>query len=70
MSDTHAHTVAFVRETQIPPSPPPTAQTGVIKWMRENLFSGVLNSVLTILAIYIIYRILTPSLVSRLSRTN
>ncbi len=51
MSDTHAHSVAFVRETQIPPSPPPANETGAVKWMRENLFSGWFNSILTIIAL-------------------
>ncbi len=58
MSDTHAHSVAFVRETQIPPSPPPAAETGVVKWLRENLFSTPANAALTIVAIFVIYVVL------------
>ncbi len=57
MSDAHAHSVAFVRETEIPPSPPPASQAGAIKWMRDNLFSGLFNSILTLLAIYFIYKL-------------
>ncbi|SDX18056.1 amino acid ABC transporter permease [Litoreibacter albidus] len=56
MSDTHAQTVAFVRETQIPPSPPPVTEAGAVKWVRENLFSGVFNTVLTLVAIYFVAR--------------
>ena len=48
--------VAFVRHETIPPAPPPAAETGVIKWMRENLFSGIFNSIMTILAIYFLVR--------------
>jgi len=54
MSDTHSQTVAFVRETQIPPSPPPATEAGAIKWVRENLFSGWVNTILTLLSIYFI----------------
>ena len=57
MSDMHAHSVAFVQETQIPPAPPPARETGVIKWMRENLFSGWFNTILTLVALYIVIRL-------------
>ena len=43
MSDTHAHSVAFVRETSLPPAPPPAAETGIVKWLRENLFATPAN---------------------------
>ncbi|WP_370229611.1 amino acid ABC transporter permease [Cognatishimia sp.] len=49
--------VSFVRHDQIPPSPPPAREAGLVKWLRENLFSGWLNSILTILAVYFIVRI-------------
>jgi general L-amino acid transport system permease protein len=49
--------IAFVRHDTLPPAPPPPSETGAIKWVRENLFSNVLNSVLTLLALYFIYRI-------------
>lgn len=62
MSDTHAQTVAFVRETQIPPAPPPTSETGVVKWLRENLFSNAANSALTIVALAVIYMVLQNTL--------
>ncbi|MFD2172742.1 amino acid ABC transporter permease [Rhodobacter lacus] len=39
---------AFVRNDMLPPAPPPVSQTGAIKWLRENLFSGPLNTVLTL----------------------
>ena len=57
MSDTHAQTVAYVRETMLPEQEPPATERGVIKWMRENLFAGWFNSILTLVAIYIIYKI-------------
>jgi general L-amino acid transport system permease protein len=48
---------AFVRHTPLPPSPPPASQTGIGKWLRENLFSSVFNAILTVLALYFIYKI-------------
>ena len=43
MSETHAQTVAYVRDTMLPPQAPPVTERGAIKWLRENLFSGPLN---------------------------
>ncbi|SEK63059.1 amino acid ABC transporter permease [Roseovarius nanhaiticus] len=57
MSDTHAESVAFVRNTAIPPSPPPAAEAGAVRWMRANLFSSWANGALTIAALYFIYLI-------------
>ncbi|MFC4669804.1 ABC transporter permease subunit [Seohaeicola nanhaiensis] len=62
MSDTHAHSVAFVRETAIPPAPAPADATGPVKWLRENLFATWANALLTILAIAFIYLILSKTL--------
>ncbi len=46
-----ARSVAYVASGQIPPSPPPLASTGVIGWLRENLFAGPLNTVLTVVSV-------------------
>ncbi|KIC24897.1 MULTISPECIES: amino acid ABC transporter permease [unclassified Leisingera] len=62
MSDTHAHSIAFVRETEIPPAPPPAGETGPVKWLRENLFSNAVNSALTIAALLVIYLLLSKTL--------
>jgi general L-amino acid transport system permease protein len=51
MSDKHA---AFVANGTIPPSPPPASGTGAVGWLRENLFSGPVNSVLTIVSVGLI----------------
>ena len=55
MSDTHAQTVPFVRDTMLPPADPPVREAGAVRWLRENLFSGPLNTVLTILGIMIVW---------------
>jgi len=59
MSD---QSIAFVRHETLPPSPPPASETGIVKWMRQNLFSSVTNSVLTLAALYAIYSILSGSM--------
>ena len=59
MSD---QTIAFVRHETLAPSPPPASETGIIKWLRENLFSSFLNSTLTLAAIYSVYLILSGTM--------
>ena len=59
MSDTHSQTVSYVRETMLPQQTPPTSEVGAVRWVKENLFSGPLNTVLTLLGILAIYFLLT-----------
>ncbi|PIE10120.1 MAG: amino acid ABC transporter permease [Rhodobacterales bacterium] len=58
MSGTHAHTVAFVRDEMLPEQAPPVAQSGAIKWVRENLLSSWLNIVLTAVSLAVIWWVL------------
>lgn len=46
--------VSFVRHDEIPPSPPPASEMGVLKWLRENLFAGWFNTLLTVGAVYFV----------------
>ena len=50
--------VAFVRKKEIPPSAPPITEVGLIGWLKQNLFSSWLNSILTVLSVYFIVIIL------------
>jgi len=50
MSDVTRNAV-WVASGTIDPSPPPPNTTGVIGWTRENLFSSIPNSIMTILAL-------------------
>ncbi|MCF6444263.1 amino acid ABC transporter permease [Nereida sp. MMG025] len=59
MSDTHSESIAFVRDTEIPPAPPPMAEAGAVKWLRENLFAGVFNSILTVLAFIALFYLMS-----------
>ena len=51
---------SFVASRQIEPSPPPPNTTGAMGWMRENLFDGWMNSILTIVSIAAILLIVPP----------
>jgi general L-amino acid transport system permease protein len=45
----------FVRNDMLPAVAPPNTQAGPVVWVRENLFSGPLNTLLTVLGLLIIY---------------
>jgi general L-amino acid transport system permease protein len=45
----------YVRDAMLPQVAPPITERGLVRWLRQNLFSGVFNSVLTLLAIYVVY---------------
>ncbi len=62
MSGTHAHTVAYVRESMLPEQAPPATEVGIIGWGKANLFSGWFNSIVTILSLAAIYLILAAIL--------
>ena len=51
MSELHAETVPFVRDTMLPQAAPPARQSGAVLWLRENLFSGPLNTILTLVGL-------------------
>lgn len=46
----------------LPSLPPPASTTGVLGWLRTNLFSTPLNSAFTLLGIYVIYATMVPFL--------
>ncbi|MFD2206990.1 amino acid ABC transporter permease [Kiloniella antarctica] len=43
-----------------PSMPPPSSQTGVIHWVRSNLFNSLSNSFLTLVGIVIIFALVPP----------
>ncbi len=44
----------FVRTQMLPPQTPPVSQRGAVRWLHENLFSGWLNSFLTVAALFVV----------------
>jgi general L-amino acid transport system permease protein len=39
---------------------PPVTRVGVIGWVRDNLFNGVFNSILTVVTLFVLWRIIPP----------
>jgi general L-amino acid transport system permease protein len=58
MSEIHSQTVAFARDTMMPPAPPPVRERGAVKWLRENLFSGPFNILLTLIGLWLLWLVL------------
>ncbi len=46
---------AFIRETMLPPESPPPGGTGIVGWLRANLFSSPLNIALTVLGAAVVW---------------
>jgi len=59
MSGTHAETVRYVRDTMLPEQAPPATEVGAVGWLRENLFSGWFNTVVTLASLAFIYLVLS-----------
>ena len=49
MSNLHADTVAYVRDTMLPEREPPASTVGFLGWGKENLFTGPFNTIVTVL---------------------
>lgn len=47
--------LSYVRTEMLGEQTPPITQIGPVKWVRENLFSGWLNTILTIASLYVVY---------------
>ena len=43
-----------------PSLPPPSTSVGVIGWLRANLFSSPSNTLLTVVAVYLLYMLIPP----------
>lgn len=50
---------AFVRTEMLPERDPPASTVGFVGWMRENLFSSVFNSILTVISLGLILYVLS-----------
>ncbi|WP_428525263.1 amino acid ABC transporter permease [Roseibium sp.] len=49
-----------VRTEEAPLLPAPVSTTGVIGWMRQNLFSSIGNTILTVIGVLLAYSMLAP----------
>ena len=48
---------SFVRHEMLSERAPPIGERGLLKWARENLFSSVFNTIMTIASVWVIYSI-------------
>ena len=54
--------MGIVSGTKLPDLDPPLSTVGVIGWLRSNLFSGPLNTILTLAAIALLTMVIPPIL--------
>jgi len=62
MSEIHAQTAlhtAYVRTEMLPEQTPPVTAAGPVKWVRENLFSSIPNTIMTVVSVVVIYYIVS-----------
>lgn len=45
----------FVRHEEAPTLPPPPQHAGPVRWLRDNLFSGPVNTILTLVAAWFLF---------------
>ncbi len=50
---------SYVRTEMLGEQEPPAGETGIVHWLRSNMFSSVGNSVLTLAAFYFLYSLLS-----------
>ena len=55
------NTASFVRHELIKEQVPPVSERGLVKWVRENLFSSPFNAIMTVLSLWVIYSIIAGS---------
>ena len=51
--------LSYVRTEMLPEQAPPASTVGLLGWLKENLFSGPFNTILTIISLIFIYMILS-----------
>lgn len=62
MSTQDVPSVAYVRTKMLDDAPPPPGETGAMRWVRQNLISTVPNAILTLLALFVIWWVLSAIL--------
>lgn len=54
------HQTMFIRDNFVEPQRPPLSQTGIVGWMRQNLFSSIPNTILTLATIAFVWLVFPP----------
>jgi general L-amino acid transport system permease protein len=58
--NTAVDSLRFVSTEKMEALPPPNLARGPVAWARENLFNGPVNTILTLISLYLLYRFLPP----------
>lgn len=59
MSDNN---ISYVRTEMLEEQPAPLSEKGPVAWVKNNLFSSVPNTIMTLIGIWILYKIIPPFL--------
>ena len=59
MNTINAKNPSYVRDKMVPQSSPPLGQKGALRWMMDNLFSSPMNTILTLVSVYVLYAVLS-----------
>lgn len=62
MADQSANSGSYVRTQMLSEQAPPLKEVGMVKWVRENLFSSPLNIILTLISLFVVYLALSTFL--------
>lgn len=52
--------IGYVRTEMLEEMPAPAGQKGLVFWLRTNLFPDIPNTIMTLIALYVIYRVVPP----------
>lgn len=52
----------YVTDKILPELPAPSNSKGIIHWLKVNLFNGPFNTILTLVAVYVIYKVIPPAI--------
>ncbi len=50
----------YVRDTFVSQSAPPVGESGLLAWLRRNLFADIPNTILTLFGLYLVYALVWP----------
>lgn len=51
----------YVTDKILPELPAPSNSKGLVYWLKTNLFNGPINSIFTVFAFYVLYKVLPPA---------
>ncbi|MEM6664784.1 MAG: amino acid ABC transporter permease [Pseudomonadota bacterium] len=52
--------VHYVRTEEVASMPPPSNAVGPVAWIKQNLFSSIPNTIMTLIGVYLLYLVIPP----------